>query len=238
MIKENLLSQTNKSVNFFPKACSLLSPTLAKSTLPEWYKQQSSYDEFGHPTIKRCLPVFDAMSSGYFLLAQSNITVDSTNPAGLFVKSDNDFDGKLFNQHDLSQYDKYPVPLEYHKSLLRIDPMWAVQTPKDYSALFINPIHGGSRNIMAMSALIDTDNFISNGHLSFFVKSDTVFKIKKGTPIVQVIPIKRESWESVEMSVEESAVSLDYQDKAGIMIDGIHQLGGYKKIFHVQKSFK
>jgi hypothetical protein len=116
--------------------------------------------------------------------------------------------------------------------------MWAVQTPKDYSALFINPIHGGSRNIMAMSALIDTDNFISNGHLSFFVKSDTVFKIKKGTPIVQVIPIKRESWESVEMSVEESAVSLDYQDKAGIMIDGIHQLGGYKKIFHVQKSFK
>ena len=183
MIRESRMSQISQSVKFFPKYNNLLSPVSAKSILPEWYKQQSSYDGFNHPTIKRCLPVFDAMSSGYFLLAQSNITVDSTNPAGLLIKTDNDFDGKLFNQHDLSQYNKYPVPLEYHKSLLRVDPMWAIQTPGEYSTLFIDPIHGGSKNIMAMSALVDTDKFLSDGHLSFFVKENTVFKIKKGTPM-------------------------------------------------------
>jgi hypothetical protein len=181
---------TNKTIKFFPKFDNLISPVPASSFLPDWYKSQPSYDDFGNPTIKRCLPIFDAMSFGYFLVSQSDITVDSTNPAGLIITSDNDFNGELFNQHDLQQYSKYPIPFGYHDHLLRIHPMWAVQTPKEYSALFINPVSNGSKNITAITGLIDTDNFISDGHLSFFVKEDTVFKIKKGTPIIQVLPIK------------------------------------------------
>ena len=238
MIREGHTYMTNKAVSFFPKLDGLLSPVTASSLLPEWYKNQSSYDDFGNPTIKRCLPIFDAMSFGYFLVSQSDITVDSTNPGGLVVTSDNDFNGVLFSQHDLQQYDKYPVPSGYHNHVLRIHPMWSVQTPKGYSALFINPINNGSKNISAITGLIDTDNFISDGHLSFFVKENTIFKIKKGTPIIQVLPIKRESWESKEMSTKESDIAINSQDKTGIMVDGVHQMGGYKKIFHVQKSFK
>ena len=228
----------NKTITFFPKFDNLLPPVPASSLLPEWYKNQSSYDDFGNPTIKRCLPIFDAMSFGYFLVSQSDITVDSTNPGGLVVTSDNDFNRELFSQHDLQQYDKYPIPSGYHSHVLRIHPMWSVQTPKDYSALFINPVNNGSKNVNAIAGLIDTDNFISDGHLSFFVKENTIFKIKKGTPLVQVLPIKRESWQSLEMSVQEYKDAKNAQDGAGIMVNGEHQLGGYKKIFHVQKSFK
>ena len=228
----------NKTITFFPKFDNLLPPVPASSLLPEWYKNQSSYDDFGNPTIKRCLPIFDAMSFGYFLVSQSDITVDSTNPGGLVVTSDNDFNRELFSQHDLQQYDKYPIPSGYHSHVLRIHPMWSVQTPKDYSALFINPVNNGSKNVNAIAGLIDTDNFISDGHLSFFVKENTIFKIKKGTPLVQVLPIKRESWQSLEMSVHEYKDAKNAQDGAGIMVNGEHQLGGYKKIFHVQKSFK
>jgi len=229
---------TNKTINFFPKFDNLISPVPASSFLPDWYKNQSSYDDFGNPTIKRCLPIFDAMSFGYFLVSQSDITVDSTNPAGLHIFSDNDFNGLLFNEHDIGQYDKYPIPFGYHDHVLRIHPMWSVQTPKDYSALFINPINNGSKNINAITGLIDTDNFISDGHLSFFVKENTIFKIKKGTPIIQVLPIKRETWGSKEMSAEESALALRSQDDTGIMVNGRHQPGAYKKMFHVQKPFK
>jgi hypothetical protein len=228
----------NKTITFFPKFDNLLPPVPASSLLPEWYKNQSSYDDFGNPTIKRCLPIFDAMSFGYFLVSQSDITVDSTNPGGLVVTSDNDFNRELFSQHDLQQYDKYPIPSGHHSHVLRIHPMWSVQTPKDYSALFINPVNNGSKNVNAIAGLIDTDNFISDGHLSFFVKENTIFKIKKGTPLVQVLPIKRESWQSLEMSVQEYKDAKNAQDGAGIMVNGEHQLGGYKKIFHVQKSFK
>ena len=232
------MSQQAKTISFFPKAQGLISPIAAKNSLPDWYKDQNSRNHFKHPTIKRCMPIFDAMSSGYFLVAQSDIIVDSTNPGGLTISSDNDFDGVLFSQHDFYQYDKYPIPSGYHSHVLRIHPMWAVQTPKDYSALFINPVHNGSKNMNAMTGLIDTDNFISDGHLSFFVKENTVFKIKKGTPIVQVLPIKRESWQAVEMSVEEYSKTVEAQETAGLMINGEHQAGAYKKLFHVQKSFK
>ena len=232
------MSQQAKAINFFPKADGLILPTAAKNSLPDWYKDQGSRNHFDHPTIKRCMPIFDAMSSGYFLVAQSDITVDSTNPGGLIISSDNDFDGVLFSQHDFYQYDKYPIPLGYHSHVLRIHPMWSVQTPKGYSSLFINPVHNGPKNINALTGLIDTDNFISDGHLSFFVAENTVFKIKKGTPIIQVVPIRRESWESVEMSVQDSTEAIKAQDSAGIIIDGEHQSGAYKKLFHVQKSFK
>ena len=238
MIREGHTFMINKIITFFPKFDNLLPPVPASSLLPEWYKNQSSYDDFGNPTIKRCLPIFDAMSFGYFLVSQSDITVDSTNPGGLVVTSDNDFNRELFSQHDLQQYDKYPIPSGYHSHVLRIHPMWSVQTPKDYSALFINPVNNGSKNVNAIAGLIDTDNFISDGHLSFFVKENTIFKIKKGTPLVQVLPIKRESWQSLEMSVQEYKDAKNAQDGAGIMVNGEHQLGGYKKIFHVQKSFK
>lgn len=238
MIKEGPTFMTNKTIAFFPKLDNLIPPLPASSLLPEWYKKQSSYDDFGNPTIKRCLPIFDAMSFGYFLVAQSDVTVDSTNSAGLLVTADNDFNGALFSQHDFHQYDKYPIPSGYHNNVLRIDPMWCVQTPKDYSALFINPVNNGPGNISAITGLIDTDNFISNGHLSFFVKENIIFEIKKGTPIIQVLPIKRENWESKEMSTEESFIALRSQDNTGIMVGGEHQLGGYKKMFHMQKSFK
>jgi len=232
------MSQTSQAVKFFPKAENLDEPISARSLLPDWYKQQPGYNHFDHPTIKRCIPVFDAMSSGYFLLSPSNITVDSTNHGGLVVTCDNDFDGTLISQHDVYQYNMYPIPKGFHNHVLRINPMWGVKTPAGYSSLFIHPLHNGHRNLNALAGLIDTDNFISDGHLSFFVRSDTTFKIKKGTPLVQVIPFKRNEWESQMMSVEETQTAISNQDNSGLVVDGEHQLGGYKKLFHEPKSFR
>lgn len=228
----------NNTIKFLPKYKNLISPIAAKNMLPDWYKNQEGYNHFGHPTIKRCMPIFDAMSSGYILRSPANITVDSTNPAGLIVTADNNFGGELISQHDIHQYDKYPTPSGSHRHLLRIHPMWAVKTPEGYSSLFINPIHGASQNINAVAGMIDTDRFPSDGHLSFFVSDNTVFNIEAGTPLVQVIPILRNSWEMEEMSVTESLEIMRQKHEAGLWVDGQHQTGSYKKIFHVPKSFR
>lgn len=237
MVKASHTLQNN-IITFLPKVVGLVSAIPAKNFIPDWYKSQDGYNHFNHPTIKRCIPVFDAMTQGYIMVAQSDITVDSNNPGGLIVNTDNDFDNQLISQHDIYQYDKYPIPEGYHRHVLRIHPMFGVQTPEGYSSLFINPIHGGSKNMVALTGLIDTDSFIADGHLSFFVKENTIFKIKKGTPIIQVIPIKRDAWEAEELSVEESIQAIRNQDNAGIIIDGQHQSGAYKKLFHSTKSFK
>ena len=225
-------------IKFLPKHDNLIKPVTARTILPEWYKEQDGYNHFNHPTIKRCMPVFDAMTSGYYLLSPSDIVVDSQNPAGLIVNADNDFNNTLISQHDIYQYNKYPVPFGYHNHLLRIHPMWVVQTPPGYSSLFINPIHNGSPNMMAVEGLIDTDTFVSDGHLSFFVREDTQFRIKKGSPIAQVIPIKRDSWRAELGTVKEAKEAIKKQDDSGMMVDGQHQMGGYKRLFHITKYFK
>jgi hypothetical protein len=227
----------NKVIAFFPKFDNLLKPLPAKKILPEWYKNQKSYTDINEATIKKCIPIFDAMTFGYFLLLQSDITIDSRNKDKLSISTDNDFDNKIFKNHSFDQYSEYKIPFGYHSEIIRIHPMWCVKTSKGYSSLFLNPIHHESKDLIAIDGLIDTDNFISDGYLSFFVKSDSIFTIKKGTPLIQVIPFKREKWEMEKKTVEETKKIIEYENDLGLIKNKKHQLGAYKNIFHVKKMF-
>ena len=62
--------------------------------------------------------------------------------------------------------------------------------------LIIQPQNADDSPLMAISGIIDTDKFIVNGHFSFIVKRGFSGIIKQGTPLVQVIPFKRENWTS------------------------------------------
>jgi hypothetical protein len=73
-------------------------------------------------------------------------------------------------------------------------PFWSIQTEKGYSTLIMNPMHGESSPLTAIPGIVDTDGFISEGHFSFIVKSNFKGIIKQGTPLVQIIPFKRDSW--------------------------------------------
>jgi hypothetical protein len=227
----------NNLITFLPKFDNLLKPLPAKKLLPEWYKNQSSYTNINEATIKKCIPIFDAMTSGYFLLSQSNITIDSTNKNKLSIHTDNNFDNQIFKHHSFDQYNQYKIPFGYHSEIIRVHPLWCIKTQKGYSSLFLNPIHHESKDLIAIDGLIDTDNFISDGYLSFFVKADSVFTIKKGTPLIQIIPFKREKWDMEEKTVEETKAIIKYENDLGLIKNKKHQLGAYKNIFHVKKTF-
>ena len=62
----------------------LLKPVPAYTMVPEWYKKTESYiggekkpTESGDTlaTIKRCMPVFDAISAGYLILLPADVWV-------------------------------------------------------------------------------------------------------------------------------------------------------------------
>jgi hypothetical protein len=189
-------------------------------------------------TIKKCMPIFDAMTSGYFLLSQSDIFIDSTDKDRLIISSSNTFNDTIFKQHKFEQYKEYSIPTGYHSEIMRVHPMWSIKTPKGYSSLFLNPIHAGSKNIIALDGLIDTDSFISDGWFSFFVKENSVFTIKMGTPLLQVIPFKRENWKTKEKNIKETKEIIKNENDLGLMKNGKHQLNSYKNIFRTKKSFE
>lgn len=183
-------------------------PTPASKQIPEWYKKQDAYfqDEtellrkgFSASTIKKCMPLFDGISAGYIIYMPCDVFIDTTNPEKIewsipatlnFIKKD------LVSFHSEEQTSGYPKDASrYHKDIFRIMPFWAVGTEDGYSSLFIHPIHRDPLPFKMFDAIVDTDKFISDGHLSMLIQKDFKGVIEKGTPLIQVIPFKRDSFE-------------------------------------------
>lgn len=199
-------------------------PTPAVKSTPEWYKKQKTYfgDEndfnkqgFSSSTVKKCMPVFDAMTSGYILYMPCDLFIDATNPEKLewsipgtlnFIKKD------FVAMHTKEQTSDYPRnEQQYHQDIFRMMPFWAVETDPGYSCLFTQPIHKDPVPFKAFEGIVDTDKFISDGHFSFFIEKGFKGLIEKGTPMMQVIPFKRENFESEIINAEQSAVKFRNQ---------------------------
>jgi hypothetical protein len=182
-------------------------PEAATKNVPEWYKVQPSIggDNSDIPengnlklTVKKCQAFFDAMALGYILKAPVDIYIDTTD--GKFeiqLPSEMQrFRSELITNHGNDQISAFPMDkTNYCSQILRIHPTWMVSTEEGYSTLFIQPMHQGPSPLKAVEAIIDTDKFWSDGHLSFFVEKGFKGVIKQGTPIIQVFPFKREDWQ-------------------------------------------
>lgn len=221
-------------------------PVPASRLVPDWYKAQpgSAFDEETYSTgvlsstIKRCMPIFDAMTSGYLIPIPCDLYIDATDPEKLEWSvpiSMKPFASDMIATHAIEQYSHYPVDKnKYHKQLFRIMPFWAVGTPSGYSTIFLPPIHKDPVPFLAVGGIIDTDKFISDGHLSFFVEKDFKGVIKQGTPFIQVIPFKREPWEMELVTPEESS-ELFKKQRANVRSTFMN---GYKNKFRSKKEFK
>jgi hypothetical protein len=222
----------------FPK------PTPVQSEIPGWWKDQESYlnnDQNVHNgtmllTVKKCQAVFDSMSFGYYLKCPMDISIDATG-SKLVVQITNDMLGAqqhIISNHLKEQILKYPIPDYFHEDVLRIHPMWLVKTEEGYSSLFISPMHGDKSPIKAIPGIIDTDKYPSDGFFSFFVEKGFKGIIKQGTPISQVIPFKREEWES---SINKDRTS-DLKNQASqLSVRSVFQ-NGYRLKFWSKKTFK
>jgi hypothetical protein len=76
---------------------------------------------------------------------------------------------------------------------------WNIITPKGYSCFYLDPFLFQNNHFATWQGVIDTDDFNinqDNSQIIFYPKVSHSFVIPKGTPLVQVIPFKREEWVS------------------------------------------
>lgn len=189
-------------------------PQPASKFLPEWYKKTDSYvtgkKEIYSPninldttaSIKKCIPVFDALTAGYIIPTYCDIWV-SKDAVGNILYSASLDQAKPFPSitfHDIIQAPYHPRMNNYPYP--KINSPWSIKTPKGYSCLFIPPVHGGNKFFTIAEGFVDTDKYSSPVNFPF-VLNDTSFEglIPAGTPIVQVIPIKRDKWK-INMGTE------------------------------------
>ena len=211
-------------------------PRPASTLLPDWYKNTPSYVDLSvvprKPTIKKCIPIFDALTAGYIITTFVDIIVELQYVDGKKVPYFYWSSGNPVEFHQIDQAPQYPSK-DLRDTLPKFMNPWAIITPPGYSCLFVNPMHNSSLNFKILEGIVDTDK--SNFAVNFpFVFTNLDFEglIPAGTPIAQVIPFKRDKWKH---EIDFEFVGIENKDKFK-KIRSVF-FNGYKDFFWTRKEF-
>lgn len=174
-------------------------PKPASAFIPEWYKKMSPWitgkkepfpdDKSANQTVKKCMPVFDMITAGYIITSPCDVWVKQVDNKPYFSWTN----FNVIDFHPITQTEGHPISKGGLPSPKWINP-WSIKTPKGWSVLFITPTHR-DLPFSILPGIVDTDTY--NNPVNFpFKMNDPAFEglIPAGTPIAQVIPIRRESW--------------------------------------------
>jgi hypothetical protein len=213
----------------------------ASQFIPQWYKDTPSYstgkkipmqDGSSPASVKRCMPVFDAITAGYIIPTYTDLECS-------FVKNESGEIERYYKWADFNAITFHPFrQVELHpsadgSSVAKWECPWRIETPPGYSIYVKPPAHTESP-FLIMEGVVDTDKY--NFEINFpFVLKDPKFEgiIPAGTPLAQVIPFKRESWQMSADSKENF-----YKDKKYESFQRIHFFDYYKTFFRQKKEYK
>jgi hypothetical protein len=177
-------------------------PIPARKFMPEWFKQLhpkvGNEDKLNNATIKRCAPFLDAMSVGWIIPLAADVEfITNEDGSGVSYKW---MHGKIMvENHQQNQLnpEKGPMHPSMPKPPMKFLNYWYIKIPKDYSALFVSPLNRPDPRFQCISGLVD-DGYMGNDALEyinfpfFFTQVNYTGIIKAGTPLVQMILIKRD----------------------------------------------
>lgn len=201
-------------------------PVPAKSIVPDWYKSgemavSTKTNKVAKPGesniiggMKSCMPFLDAIISGYFICLWEDLYVATTDKVEAFYSvTKNPYTDKyeMKNPQNLEMVEErigdmghtMPRPNGYCHNHMVFKGQWGVRLPKKWSLLVTHPMNRFDLPFITTSGIIDSDEWWTGGNIPFFFQKDFEGVIQKGTPIAQLIPIKRSSWASYvsELSV-------------------------------------
>jgi len=205
-------------------------PKPAIHFIPQWYKEMEAYfpkerTPESLPTIKKCIPVLDAITAGYIIVSSCDVYVSVKDGEPNY----NSAVPNLIQFHPRKQAYKHPAVNNFQFPKW-INP-WSIKTPKGYSCLFVPPMHNPNEHFVILEGIVDTDSYSAAVNFPFVLKNTTEeFMIPAGTPIAQVIPFKRDEWKSkISTNKEASNEAATYL--------GSHFFDRYKRLFWNRKNY-
>ena len=163
--------------------------------MPDWFKKLPNFTNKGKEatswpgrTIKRCPPFLDALSTGYIIGTPAEMEL-KVSMDGRVVEWQSDFCRKVLESHTQEQIAGNP---SFPKPPLKFLNYWAMQTPRGWSTLFVNPLNRDNDIIDAISGIVETDKYYEYINFPSFLKiKGTSIILPRGYPLVQAIPFKR-----------------------------------------------
>lgn len=174
-------------------------PVPAIKILPDWFKKLppriDRKEKFENSTIKRCMPVLDALSAGWIIPLAADVEfITDSDATGVTTKSN--FYRPMVQSHNKEQVAGHP---DLPKTPFKFLNWWSIRIPKGFSMLFIPPLNRYEPRFECFSGMVD-DTYMGQDALEFinfpffFKQPNYTGILRKGTPLVQCIPIRRESY--------------------------------------------
>lgn len=175
-------------------------PKPASHFFPKWYKDMPLQIDPNDPftaTMKRCVPVRDAMTMGYIIPLWAEVQI-RTMVEDIQYMSNPAFGRSIITTHGTAQVQGCPAAerSEFGYMPLKFENPWIIKTPPGWSCMFISPIGHFEERFSLLTAVVDTDTYYNHVNMPFIWNQPGIHTLPKGEPIAQVIPFKREDWES------------------------------------------
>jgi hypothetical protein len=207
-------------------------PIPAIQALPDWYKnlagKVSAPDAGGTlHTVKHCPPFLDAMTAGYIIPLCGD--VDFTLDAGGQLTFDCPGGDTTVEMHHPAQAAGAPWG---DAPVIKFMNPWIIVTPPGYSTLFVPPLNQEPIPFRILAGVVDTDVFYSQVNLPAvcLMSRGSTCRLRRATPLVQVIPFKREAWRA-------QSGHADARQCGQLNRDISHSHHVYREQFHQKKSF-
>lgn len=241
-----------KKIKFLPttKMADLLEsmPSPATTKTPTWYKNTKKYTngkndiissinlsnssngQRSDATLKSCIPFIDSLTAGYMVNLPASIVVSNNQMGSSDPNIEWAVDFAIVDSQNISLLGNYPIPEGYQLVSFRWIVNWKIETPKGYSLWITHPSHRNDLPFVTLNGFVDTDKHPNALFLPFFIKKGFQGIIEKDTPIAQIIPIKRDSWESEKGEYFEN-------------IEGLNKIKqyfhrGYKRLYWSKKIYR
>ena len=220
-------------------------PYPAVKQLPEWFTKASPHygserfpddgklhfrNREANNTYKKCVPLLDGLSAGYIIPLWADVMIEQENnfPC-IYWKTKLD----IFELHG-SPSREIPAPVGYDQVVYKYVNTWIPQTPKGYSCLITSPFGYGDLPFKAIPAIVDTDRSTLELIFPMWIKEGFEGIVEKNTPMVQIIPFKRDDWTSTFDHYEDG----EYYNVIEEKNFNSTMVGHYLKNHHSKKKFK
>lgn len=177
-------------------------PKPASQYIPDWYKKTPRMTDKDmqitddHKVVgaglKACMPFIDALTTGYIQESWGEIFIKKDEKNFRYAQS---LEPQLIGHREkksvaiASVYT--PIEFVWHTR-------WRPRLPKGYSLLITHPLNRLDLPFTTMTGVVDSDVFFhtTDGQIPFFIHDSFEGTIPAGTPLFQMIPIKRDAWYS------------------------------------------
>lgn len=237
---KNIIFHSNKHYNKEGSA-----PISSRKMLPEWWTKSDTFvkDYEGNPvanwdgqgkmfSFKACPSMLDTFQTGYLLVTPCDLEFYEKN-GKIKVKVPVGFDDFVGERPPMQGFST-PIgcsPWHFHWYA-----NWAPELPEGYSSLYVQPINHFELPWITVGGIIDSDKVTSSGLIPFFLKENFTGVVPAKTPYLQIIPFKREDWESKMMLYSPQEIMRKTKETSETF--RTPEGGVYKKLFWSKRRYK